>query len=190
MGLHWRLKWFDSYKLTNNWFLNPPSDSNYDQFHAALVDKEPKNLDIVLCYEQSTACVGVKRQSFEVGFEACMLLIVKIYTGNISNETWLLLWEVTSFDLCRRIPKPLLKKVTSPLYLKKTRKTYALLSLYVQAHLCAQEMSCESSFIILFATECVMAFCFSMSVIIKIEKYLTENLDCVLYPPCACVLNF
>ncbi|CAB1422109.1 unnamed protein product [Pleuronectes platessa] len=40
-------------------------DSNYDRFHAALVDKEPKHLDIVLCYEQSTACVGVKRQSFE-----------------------------------------------------------------------------------------------------------------------------
>ncbi|AWP18920.1 Hypothetical protein SMAX5B_020886 [Scophthalmus maximus] len=40
-------------------------DSNYEQFHAALVNKEPKNLDIVLCYEQSTACVGVKRQSFE-----------------------------------------------------------------------------------------------------------------------------
>ncbi|KAM7372003.1 hypothetical protein PAMP_009202 [Pampus punctatissimus] len=40
-------------------------DSHYNQFHAALVNKEPKHLDIVLCYEQSTACVGVKRQSFE-----------------------------------------------------------------------------------------------------------------------------
>ncbi|KAG7242911.1 hypothetical protein INR49_018166 [Caranx melampygus] len=40
-------------------------DSHHDQFHEALVNKEPKNLDIVLCYEQSTACVGVKRMSFK-----------------------------------------------------------------------------------------------------------------------------
>ncbi|CAJ1075006.1 hypothetical protein PFLUV_G00176590 [Xyrichtys novacula] len=40
-------------------------DSNYDQFYEALVAKEPNNLGIVLCYEQSRACVGVKRQSFE-----------------------------------------------------------------------------------------------------------------------------
>ncbi|XP_078140697.1 uncharacterized protein LOC144539473 [Centroberyx gerrardi] len=40
-------------------------DDHYDQFHAALVNKEPEHLDIVLCYEQSTACVGVKRHSFE-----------------------------------------------------------------------------------------------------------------------------
>merc|ERR1719357_2090572 len=40
-------------------------DSHYNQFHAALVNKEPKQLGIVLCYEQSTACVGVKRQSFD-----------------------------------------------------------------------------------------------------------------------------
>lgn len=47
--------------------LNPHTESHYDQFHAALVNKEPKHLDILLCYEQSTACVGVKRTSFEVG---------------------------------------------------------------------------------------------------------------------------
>ncbi|CAK6964734.1 hypothetical protein PFLUV_G00176590 [Scomber scombrus] len=40
-------------------------DSHYDNFHAALVNKEPKHFGVVLCYEQSTACVGVKRQSFE-----------------------------------------------------------------------------------------------------------------------------
>ncbi|KAM6966104.1 uncharacterized protein LKV04_018602 [Tautogolabrus adspersus] len=40
-------------------------DSNYDQFYEALLTKEPKNLSVVLCYEQSTACVGVKRKSFE-----------------------------------------------------------------------------------------------------------------------------
>ncbi|XP_073351096.1 uncharacterized protein [Pagrus major] len=40
-------------------------ESNHDQFNLALVNKEPKHLDIVLCYEQSTACVGVKRQPFE-----------------------------------------------------------------------------------------------------------------------------
>ncbi|KAM9843382.1 uncharacterized protein ACBR49_012598 isoform 2-T2 [Aulostomus maculatus] len=40
-------------------------ESHHNQFHAALVAKNPKHLDIVLCYEQSRACVGVKRQSFE-----------------------------------------------------------------------------------------------------------------------------
>ncbi|KAG7504943.1 hypothetical protein JOB18_019899 [Solea senegalensis] len=47
--------------------LNPHTDSHYAQFREALVNKEPKNLGIVLCYEESKACVGVKRQSFEVG---------------------------------------------------------------------------------------------------------------------------
>ncbi|KAM3598598.1 uncharacterized protein V6R79_020149 [Siganus canaliculatus] len=40
-------------------------ESHYDQFHAVLINREPKHLDIVLCYELSIACVGVKRQSFE-----------------------------------------------------------------------------------------------------------------------------
>ncbi|KAF1379490.1 hypothetical protein PFLUV_G00176590 [Perca fluviatilis] len=40
-------------------------ESHYDQLHVALVNKEPKHLDIVLCYEQSRACIGVKRQSSE-----------------------------------------------------------------------------------------------------------------------------
>ncbi|KAE8283189.1 hypothetical protein D5F01_LYC18590 [Larimichthys crocea] len=40
-------------------------ESHYDKFRVALANKEPKYLDIVLCYEQSRACVGVKRQSFE-----------------------------------------------------------------------------------------------------------------------------
>ncbi|XP_036944483.1 uncharacterized protein LOC119013738 isoform X3 [Acanthopagrus latus] len=40
-------------------------ESNHDQFNLALVNREPKHLDMVLCYEKSTACVGVKRQSFE-----------------------------------------------------------------------------------------------------------------------------
>ncbi|KAM6913903.1 uncharacterized protein PEZ65_014408 [Lycodopsis pacificus] len=40
-------------------------ESHYDQFHEALVNEGPKHLDIVLCYEQSMACVGLKRQSFE-----------------------------------------------------------------------------------------------------------------------------
>ncbi|KAJ4931698.1 hypothetical protein JOQ06_010138 [Pogonophryne albipinna] len=41
-------------------------ESHYDQFHVALMNKEPTaRLDIVLCYEQSKACIGVKRQSFE-----------------------------------------------------------------------------------------------------------------------------
>ncbi|GLD69103.1 uncharacterized protein AKAME5_002041800 [Lates japonicus] len=51
-------------KLTSS--CNHLLDSYYAQFHAALVNKEPKNLEIVLCYEQSPACIGVKRQSFEV----------------------------------------------------------------------------------------------------------------------------
>ncbi|XP_077412332.1 uncharacterized protein LOC144043021 [Vanacampus margaritifer] len=40
-------------------------DSHYDQFHAALLSHEPDRLDVVLCYEKSTACVGIKRHSFE-----------------------------------------------------------------------------------------------------------------------------
>ncbi|TNN85501.1 hypothetical protein EYF80_004134 [Liparis tanakae] len=54
-------------------------ESHYNQFHEALVNKEPKHLDIVLCYEQSMACVGVKRQSFgsskttEIDIEALLL---------------------------------------------------------------------------------------------------------------------
>lgn len=40
--------------------------SHYDQFSSALLTKELKHLDIVLCYEQSTACVGVKRLLSEV----------------------------------------------------------------------------------------------------------------------------
>ena len=54
------------YTLTNALFLNPQTESHYDHFHVALLTKEPKHLDIVLCYEQSPACVGVKRQYFEV----------------------------------------------------------------------------------------------------------------------------
>lgn len=46
---------------------NPHSDDRYEQFHAVLLNKEPERLDIALCYEQSTACVGVKHQSFQVG---------------------------------------------------------------------------------------------------------------------------
>lgn len=41
-------------------------DNHYDQLHAALVNRKPKRLDLFLCYEQSTACIGVKRESFEV----------------------------------------------------------------------------------------------------------------------------
>ncbi|KAF3700188.1 Centriolar coiled-coil protein of 110 kDa Centrosomal protein of 110 kDa [Channa argus] len=40
-------------------------DSHHEQFREALVNREPKHLEIVMCYEQSTACVGVKRQSFK-----------------------------------------------------------------------------------------------------------------------------
>lgn len=40
-------------------------DSNYEQFYEALATKEPNNLKIILCYEQSKTCVGVKRKSFE-----------------------------------------------------------------------------------------------------------------------------
>ncbi|XP_014910959.1 uncharacterized protein LOC106961626 isoform X2 [Poecilia latipinna] len=40
-------------------------DSHRTQFRAALVKKETKNLDIVLCYELSHACIGVKRQTFQ-----------------------------------------------------------------------------------------------------------------------------
>ncbi|XP_011602243.2 uncharacterized protein isoform X2 [Takifugu rubripes] len=39
--------------------------SHYEQIHSALLSQELKRLDIVLCYEQSTACVGVKHLSFE-----------------------------------------------------------------------------------------------------------------------------
>ncbi|KAI9999509.1 hypothetical protein NQD34_018465 [Periophthalmus magnuspinnatus] len=35
-----------------------------DEFIQALSGQEPKQLDIVLCYEQSTACVGVKLHTF------------------------------------------------------------------------------------------------------------------------------
>lgn len=55
------------YTPINDLFLNPHTESHYDKFRVALANKEPKYLDIVLCYEQSRACVGVKRQSFEVG---------------------------------------------------------------------------------------------------------------------------
>ncbi|KAM9394259.1 uncharacterized protein KZ484_005330 [Pholidichthys leucotaenia] len=40
-------------------------EANYKEFHAALLDKEPENLNVLLCYEQSNACVGVKLQTFE-----------------------------------------------------------------------------------------------------------------------------
>ncbi|XP_078807738.1 uncharacterized protein LOC144994301 [Oryzias latipes] len=40
-------------------------DSHRDQFLAALAREEPKNLSIVMCYEQSHACVGVKQKSQE-----------------------------------------------------------------------------------------------------------------------------
>ncbi|XP_076739704.1 uncharacterized protein LOC143418513 [Maylandia zebra] len=40
-------------------------ESHRGQFYEALVNKEPKNLDIALCYEHSNSCVGVKRQTFE-----------------------------------------------------------------------------------------------------------------------------
>lgn len=53
--------------VVNGLYLNPPTESHYAQFHAALLNKEPKHLDILLCYEQSRACVGVKHTSFQVG---------------------------------------------------------------------------------------------------------------------------
>lgn len=58
--------------VVNGLYLNPPIESHYVQFHAALLNEEPKRLDILLCYEQSTACVGVKHTSFQVGHEYVM----------------------------------------------------------------------------------------------------------------------
>ncbi|RVE69514.1 hypothetical protein OJAV_G00078670 [Oryzias javanicus] len=40
-------------------------DSHRDQFHAAVAHEEPKNLPVVMCFEQSHACVGVKQKSQE-----------------------------------------------------------------------------------------------------------------------------
>ncbi|MEQ2242236.1 hypothetical protein ILYODFUR_033597 [Ilyodon furcidens] len=40
-------------------------DSHRTQFRAALVKEELKNLEMVLCYELSYACIGVKRQTFQ-----------------------------------------------------------------------------------------------------------------------------
>lgn len=59
---------FMSY-YSNNLHLYVDPGSHYDQFSSALLTKEPKRLDIVLCYEQSTACVGVKRLSFQVSLD-------------------------------------------------------------------------------------------------------------------------
>lgn len=55
------------YMDVNGLILNPQTESYYEQFRMVLLNKEPKHLHIVLCYEQSRACVGVKRSSFEVG---------------------------------------------------------------------------------------------------------------------------
>lgn len=46
--------------------------SHYDQFSSALLTQEPKHLDIVLCYERSSACVRVKRLAFEVSLNKLM----------------------------------------------------------------------------------------------------------------------
>lgn len=62
------------YPVANNLHWNFDPGSHYDQFHSALLSKELKHLEIVLCYEQSTACVGVKRPSSEVIFEYSMKL--------------------------------------------------------------------------------------------------------------------
>lgn len=40
-------------------------DSNRDKFRTYLLKEVPKNLDIMLCYEVSHACIGVKRQAFQ-----------------------------------------------------------------------------------------------------------------------------
>lgn len=53
-----------------DWNIDP--GSHYDKFNSALLTKEPKHLDIVLCYEQSTACVGVKRLSSDVSLDNLM----------------------------------------------------------------------------------------------------------------------
>ncbi|KAM6905284.1 uncharacterized protein FYW49_015286 [Xenentodon cancila] len=51
----------DKMKSTCRRLLN----SHKEKFHVALVNEKQKNLSIVLCYEQSHACVGVKRQHFQ-----------------------------------------------------------------------------------------------------------------------------
>lgn len=53
------------------------TETHYDQFHAVLVNKDPKALEIALCYELSTACVGVKRSSTEVN-RVCMVNICRV----------------------------------------------------------------------------------------------------------------
>ncbi|CAL8287740.1 unnamed protein product [Boreogadus saida] len=40
-------------------------EDHREQFSEALYNKEPKGLEITLCYERSASCVGVKRHSFE-----------------------------------------------------------------------------------------------------------------------------
>ncbi|KAM4534654.1 uncharacterized protein V3H82_024561 [Fundulus diaphanus] len=40
-------------------------DSHHNQFRAALMKKELKNLDMVMCYELSHACIGVKRKTIQ-----------------------------------------------------------------------------------------------------------------------------
>lgn len=55
----------------------PPHKKNvedhHEQFSEALLNKEPNHLEITLCYEQSSTCVGVKRKSFEVSPRHCSL---------------------------------------------------------------------------------------------------------------------
>lgn len=73
-------------------FYNSHPDSHHDKFQAALMNKEPKNLDIVMCYEQSTACVGVKRMSFKVG---CRYFGIEGLNINIWNLNEFISWDLT-----------------------------------------------------------------------------------------------
>lgn len=54
-------------------------DSNHEKFRAALVNKETKHLEIVLCYEQSAACIGVKRHNFKVGYRLSVITQTLIF---------------------------------------------------------------------------------------------------------------
>ncbi|KAK0141502.1 hypothetical protein N1851_021396 [Merluccius polli] len=43
-------------------------EDHHEEFSEVLLSEEPKNLEITMCYELSSSCVGVKHQSFTVSY--------------------------------------------------------------------------------------------------------------------------
>ena len=139
---------------------SPNIEDHHEKFSEALLNKEPKGLEITLCYEQTSLCVGVKRHSFEVEYTHThththtlstlfLLLLCNMSRMYLNGSYPMLVSSVISTCLCKwyvfflsdRTPKSCLRTATWRLWFRATRGICVLASLCILIYL--QRRSCE-----------------------------------------------